>query len=188
LGNEADINGQQVVTRLAQIYSRQNKHIVIEVEIPATENGSKLQLANVSVDYTNMKTHQRDRLSGNTEVKFSMSAAEVEKSLNGKVLADVVALVSSEQSKIATSFLDAGDLTRCRQALKENGDFLERNFALCPSDSRLLELSRANKIQQVQLDGVKSNSDPAANVYRKGQRALSYGVDQQLESKSGAKP
>ena len=87
LGNEADINGQQVVTRLAQIYSRQNKHIVIEVEVPATENGSNLQLANVSVEYTNMKTHQKDRLSGNTEVKFSMSAAEVEKSLNGKVLA-----------------------------------------------------------------------------------------------------
>lgn len=189
LGNEADINGQRVVTRLAQIYSRQHKHVVIEVEVPATEQGSKLHLASVSVSYTNMKTRQKDRFSGSTDVRFSNSATEVEKSLNGKVLADVVALVSSEQSKIATSFLDAGDLEKCRQALKENGDFLVTNFALCPSDARLNDLSKANKFQQMQLEGVKSNVDPAANAYRKGQRALSYGVDQQqLPSKPEANP
>ncbi|MEQ1830022.1 MAG: VWA domain-containing protein [Pirellula sp.] len=179
LGNESDINGQQVVTRLAQIYSRQKRHVVVEVEIPASEVLNKRTLATVSVTYSNMKTKQRDRLSGNTEVRFSHSAVEIEKSLNGSVLADVVALVSSDQNKIATKFLDEGDLVKCRQVLKENGDFLSANAKLYPTDDRLKALWSANSKQQQQLDEVKSNIDPAANAYRKGQRALSYGVDQQ---------
>lgn len=179
LGNEADINGQQVITRMSQVYSRQNRHLVVEVELQPNEVASKLKLATVSASYINMKTHQRDQLSGTAEVRFSQSANEVENSLNKNVLADVVALVSSEQNKIATKFLDEGDLLRCRQVLKENGDFLATNAALCPTDSRLKELSVANMMQQSQLENVKSNSEPGANVYRKGQRALSYRVDQQ---------
>ena len=179
LGNEADINGQRVITRLAQIYSRQVKFVVVEVELPATEEGTKSLLAQVSTSYNNMKTQQKDVLSGSVDIKFTSSSAEVEKSLNAKVLADVVALVSSEQSKIATKYLDEGDLAKCRVALQENGAFLMSNAMLCPTDVRLKELSQANLWQQKQLDGVTSNKASAANTYRKAQRALSYGVDQQ---------
>lgn len=179
LGNEADINGQRVITRLAQIYSRQVKFVVIEVEMQPTEEGTKSLLASVSTSYTNMKTQQKDVLSGSADVKFTSSSAEVEKSLNTKVLADVVALISSEQSKIATKYLDEGDLAKCRVALQENGAFLKDNALLCPTDLRLKELADANVWQQKQLDGVTSNKDSAANTYRKVQRALSYGVDQQ---------
>ena len=182
LGNEADINGQQVVTRLAQIYSQQNRHVVIEVELPPTTNATKLQLSKVSVTYTNMKTQEKDSLSGSTEVRFSDSKEEVEKSLNKNIRADVVALVSSEQNKVATKYLDQGDLTMCRQVLKENGEFLQTNAALCPTDSRLNELSKNNLMQQVQLKDVSSNEELSAKLYRKGERASSFGIDQQQRS------
>ncbi len=179
LGNEADINGQQIVIRMAQIYSHQKKHVVVEVEVPSSEAGTKLKLATVAVSYANMKTHESDQLSGNTQVSFSASESEVENSLNGDVLADVVALVSSEQSKIATKYLDAGDLMKCREVLKGNVDFLQINSYLCPTDDRLKSLANINEVQLKQLEGVTSNSAPAANEFRKGQRALSFSLDQQ---------
>ena len=181
LGNEADINGQQIVTRLAQIYSEQNKHVIVEVEVPASEAGSRKKLATVSVSYTNMKTQETDKLSGTTRVKFSSSDEDVEASLNRNVLADVVALVSSEQSKLATRFLDEGEIMKCREVLQSNVDFLTVNAALCPTDDRLQELSKQNGLQLKSLDGVTSNRDMRANAFRKSQRALSYSVDQQLE-------
>jgi Ca-activated chloride channel family protein len=181
LGNESDINGQQVVTRLAQIYSEQNKHVVIEVEIPKSEAGSKLKLATVAVSYTNMKTLETDQLSGTTEVKFSSSESDVEGSLNRHVLADVVALVSSEQSKLATKYLDEGDLMKCREILDSNGAFLKTNALLCPKDDRLRQLSVVNDFQLNTLSGVTSNKDERANSYRKSQRASSFSLDQQME-------
>ncbi len=179
LGNSADINGQQIISRLAQIYSGQNKHVVIEVEIPEQDLASRIELANVSVSYTNMKTSNSDRLSGSTKVGFSDSDQKVQDSLNRAVMADVVALVSSEQNKLATKYLDEGDLLKCRSILQLNVEYLDANALLIPNSDRLNMLSTLNGFQLEQLDGVTSNKDEKANVTRKYFRAYQNQVDQQ---------
>lgn len=191
LGNEAEINGQEIVTRLAQIYSEQDRHVVIEVELPANESAAKLHLADVNVTYANMKSHESDKLTGKTVVSFSDDAKKVEGSLNSDVLADVVALVSSEQNKLATRFLDEGNLTGCRLVLNKNAEFLKVNAFKCPEDAeRLNRLSLQNSMWFSVLDGVKSKSAPAANQVRKSFRGYQSEVDQQqrVKSPSSSKP
>lgn len=179
LGNSAEINGQQIISRLAQIYSSQNKHLVIEVEIPEQDLASRIELANVSVSYTNMKTSNSDRLSGSTKVGFSDSDQKVQDSLNRTVMADVVALVSSEQNKLATKYLDEGDLLKCRSILQQNVRYLDANALLIPESDRLTRFSALNQLQLEQLDGVTSNKDEKANVTRKFFRSYQNQVDQQ---------
>ena len=183
LGNDADINGQQVITRLASIYSEQDKHVVIEVETPSTDPNTELKLATVTVSYTNMKTKETDRLSGNTKIEFSDSDEAVAASLNAKVLADVVALVSSERNKLATKYLDEGNLEMCRLTLAENASFLRNNAAILPGHAvRLNELAEINADQAVKIDGVKDNFAPQARSLRKANRAYQTLVDQQQRS------
>ena len=179
LGNDADINGQQIVTRIAQIYSRQHRHLVIELEIPAGESGERRDLASVSATYTILKTAKTDQLAGTVNVEFSDSDQNVEASLNKSVMADVVALVSSDQNKLATKYLDEGRLDLCRQTLRENADYLKRNDDLLPGDSRLRVLSELNETQLRSLEGVDSKTDARANSTRKSFRALQNSVDQQ---------
>jgi Ca-activated chloride channel homolog len=180
LGNAADINGQQIVTRLAQIYSEQDKYVVVEVELAPTDTGRSLELATVSVTYANMKTHESDKLSGGVKTSFSDDEKKVTDSLNHKAMADVVALFSSEQNKLATKYLDAGDLMKCRQVLKENVDYLNINAMLCPKDSvRLKGLAVQNDFQLEQLQGVTSNKDAKANLARKSFRYYQNAVDVQ---------
>jgi Ca-activated chloride channel family protein len=189
LGNDADINGQQIVTRMAQIYSDQNKYIVVEVEIPSSESNSHRELANVSVSYTNMKTLVTDRLSSSSSIRFSSSKDEVERSLNKSVLADVAALVSSENNKLATKYLDEGNLLRCREILKDNVDFLNVNSAIVPNDERLKVLSQWNGGQLSQLEGVADNTDDRARGARKLQIEYQNAADsQQRSAGSPAKP
>jgi Ca-activated chloride channel family protein len=180
LGNDADINGQQVVTRLASIYSQQNKHVVIEVETPSSDPNGSRKLATVTVSYTNMKTHATDRLSGESKVEFSDSDQAVATSLNRSVLADVVALVSSEKNKLATRYLDEGNLEMCRLTLTENAGYLQCNSVLIPeAKERLSELARSNERQADQLEGVTSNKDEKAISVRKGGRAYQNQLDLQ---------
>lgn len=191
LGNEAEINGQEIVTRLAQIYSEQDRHVVIEVELPAKKSDEKVPLAKVKVIYANMKNHESDNLSAATTVSFSDDPEKVQASVNSDVLADVVALVSSEQNKLATKYLDAGDLTSCRQVLSKNAEFLKTNSLLCPEDSeRLTRLSLQNSSWFSILDGVESKNAPAANVVRKSFRGYQSEVDlqQRVKSPSSTKP
>ena len=146
LGNDAEIDGQKVLINLSQVYSQQQKHIVLEVEVPAKEDGQRCAIANVVVSYKNMQSHADDRLTGTATVAFSDSAKKVEESLQKTVLEDIVVLVSNEQNKLATNFLDQGDLASCRETLLSNGKFLEQNAALLDS-TRLRTYSAANRYQ-----------------------------------------
>jgi Ca-activated chloride channel family protein len=189
LGNAADINGQQVVTRLSQIYSEQQKHVVIEVEIAqeltkaTSEQADSRQptaLAAIQARYTNMISHRQETVSGGVVVTFSPSDDEVKASLNNKVMADVVALVASEQNKLATDLLDRGELEACRQVLRTNAYFLSSNAVqlVCPS----LETSAEwNRVQLKQLEDVTSNAAPGAVTSRKFQRDYQLKVDAQAE-------
>lgn len=190
LGNAADINGQTVVTRLAQVYSNQQKHVVIEVEVPATpstvtkgneETAAKLTLASIEVTYTNMVSHQSESLAGNVEVTFSDSDETIKASRDSAVMADVVALVASEQNKLATNLLDEGNLAECRKMLKENADFLSINSQLLSSPS-LESQAASNRRQLEQLEGVESKAAPGAVSARKAARAYQLGVDSQAPS------
>lgn len=189
LGNAADINGQTVVTRLAQVYSDQQKHVVIEVEIPeslAAESepggdGTLVTLAAVEVTYANMCTHTSESLSGIVAVTFSSSDKKVKASRDNSVMADVVALVASEQNKLATTLLDQGDIAGCRKTLMDNAAFLSTNSAVlkCPTLETFAEF---NRDQLKNLEGVNSNAAPGAVTSRKAQRVYQLGVDQQAPS------
>lgn len=179
LGNDSDINGQQIVTHLAQIYSNQNKHVVIEIEVPASEEKSQRELASVSIRYTNLKTKVQDQLTSKSSIRFSQSSEEIEKSLNTSVLADVVALVSSEQNKLATKYLDEGKLELSRQVLRDNIHYLDKNSNLVPNDKRLKVLVTGNNGQLLLLEEAKSNTDSKAMSSRKSQLFLQNTIDQQ---------
>ena len=189
LGNAADINGQSVITRLSQVYSDQQKHVVVEVEIPAglalaavdasgTEILKSMPLAAVSVSYRNMVSESTETLTGEVSVSFSSSDEKVKASVNNKVMADVVALVASEQNKMATDLLDRGDILGCRKSLEENALFLEMNADKYKS-RELEELGRSNRAQFGFLDGVTSNAAPEAQSARKEMRGYQFKSDSQ---------
>ena len=190
LGNAADINGQTVVTRLAQVYSDQQKHVVIEIEIPANvaveaaesnDASTQVKLASVEVTYMNMSSHQSESLNGDVSVSFSGSDEKVQSSRDKSVMADVVALVASEQNKLATDLLDQGDIEGCRRTLLQNGNFLSENAIQLESKS-LETFAESNRNQLGRLEGVNSNAAPGAVMSRKAQRDYQLKIDQQAPS------
>jgi Ca-activated chloride channel family protein len=175
LGNDSEISGQNVHINLSQIYSRQEKYVVLEVEVPAGEDKDHRRLADVAVTYRNMKSHDTDRLTGKVAVTFSDSTAAVEESLNKDVMEDVIALVANEQNKLATSFLDQGDLLKCRETLISNAAFLEENAKKLGSD-RLLQYYDLNVLQANQVEQRDTNRA------RKAMRASQIQLDIQQNS------
>lgn len=127
LGNTSEISGQQIHINLNDLYSGQNRHVVMELELPAGEHGQKQPLAKVTATYHNMQSGETDKLNTSAAIKFSDDQAAVEASLERDVMEDVVAFVSNEQNRLATDFLDAGDMLKCVTTLRENDAFLKAN-------------------------------------------------------------
>lgn len=152
-GNQAEINGQKVVATLTQLYSEQEKFLVLEVDVPASPEGKPRDIAQVSVAYDNMLTLASDRLSGKASVNFSSSDKVIASSVNTKVLEAGVLLFANERNKAATILRDKGDIKAARQLLIRNAEYLKR-YATNLGSVELDAACNLNTIQSKNLDGV----------------------------------
>ncbi len=151
LGCHAEINGQKVLTQIAQIYSEQEKFIVLEVEIPASPEGKPRKIADVQISYGNVLTRATDRLAGSASVNFSTDAKTVSESVNRKVLAAGILLLANEQNKLATVLRDNGDVKGARRVLLDNVDYLNY-YADSLNSDELQSQGVLNATQSLSLD------------------------------------
>jgi Ca-activated chloride channel family protein len=172
LNVDAEINGQQVIVQMNQLYSEQEKYVMLEVEVPATRAGKSREVAEVRVSYANLQTKTTDRLTSAVSAYFTESLAEVEQKLNTYVCAAAVLQISNAQNKLATLLRDQGDIEGARKVLLENSQYLGK-YAVKYND-KLLELRCADN-----LDQAKNLEGPQWARSRKEMRGQQIADDQQ---------
>ncbi|MGZ0166329.1 MAG: vWA domain-containing protein [Planctomycetales bacterium] len=171
-GNQAEINGQKVVATLTQLYSQQEKFLVLEVDVPASPEGKSRDIAKVSVAYDNMLTRRPDQLVGKASVNFSSSDQVIAASVNADVLEAGVLLFANERNKAATILRDKGDIKAARRLLIQNADYLKKYAA----DLGSVQLDTACNLNSIQ----SRNLDPARWAHsRKAMRLGQYATDTQ---------
>src|SRR5206468_1508111 len=103
--------GKNVIVFLSQLYSRQEKYAVLEVELVPGKNGESKQVATVTGTYANLATKSSDKVTSTVSVAFSTSRERVEKSENRDALIACVEQIALEKNKLATELRDAGKIT-----------------------------------------------------------------------------
>ncbi len=156
LGREGDISGQKVVTTMNQIYSKQAQYVLLEVEVPATEEVNARDVATVSLAYLNLGTKTRDNLSSSVAARFSKSPAIVAKNVNKDVMISCVAQIGLENNRKATMLRDQGRIKEAEALLLSNGTFLFRNADRYKSDF-LRQYGGFNSASAQNLDPTKWN-------------------------------
>lgn len=185
LGNSAEIDDQSAYSTISQVYGSQTRSILLEIDVPAEFTQvpkdpaqARAVLAAIEVTYRNMQTGEREQRTGEVLIRFSDDATELQNSVNSSVMADIVAMIGSEQSKLATQLLDQGDVDGCRAMLDQNRKFLAWYAAELQCE-KLEESAKLNGRQLEALNGVQSNDAPAAVLSRKEMRAYQFNSDQQ---------
>ncbi|MFP4057720.1 MAG: vWA domain-containing protein [Candidatus Brocadiia bacterium] len=151
LGREGIIDGQTVTTTLNQLYSSQEKYVLLEVQVPPSEEGAVRDVASVSLSYLNMETGKTDQLTSSLAVRFAASQELVDKNANGEVQEAAVAQIATFNNALATRLRDEGKIEQARQLLLENAEFLGRNAAALESE-QLRTLQKAQKDDADNLD------------------------------------
>ena len=168
LNTKAEISGSEVIVKLSQIYSKQEKYLILEIELPSQQPGSRVEVADVSVSYTNMETKSEDRLSSVVSAQFTESLAEVEAATNKTVMADCVLQLANLENQQATLLRDQGDVAGARRLLESNADFLKINAVQLGNDALLKRASENLK----QAQGVADEAN--WNRSRKEMRAFQH--------------
>lgn len=133
VGRDAEIVNNRVRTRINQLYSSQQSHVVLEVEVPASKDGVRRDVANVQVKYNNMATQKIARVDGRVAVQFSESKAKVKAAINKTAYEDVIEQVANVEAEEALELRDQGNVQGAVSKLKSNATFLEKAASLISS-------------------------------------------------------
>ncbi|MCC9601962.1 VWA domain-containing protein [Stieleria sp. JC731] len=125
LNNEADISGQDIYIPLTQLYARQQRYFVVEVEVPEGEDGQKRPMASVSVKYKNMVSENTDTLSSQVEISYSEDEKVVEQDIDYETYALCAIQIANDANIRATRLRDQGNIDEAKQILMRNCAQLE---------------------------------------------------------------
>lgn len=168
LGREAEIIGSKVHTRLNQLYSEQEKYLVLEVEVPASQAGKKRNIATVNLTYSDIRSQKMMAFSHSASANFSKSKGDVIAGINKDAYEDSVEQVANETSKEAIILRDKGDVVGAQNLLKSNAAYLSNQSTLIES-KKLEEQSQETVVEAEQID-----DDNEWNKNRKQSKERTY--------------
>ncbi len=173
LGRDAEIIGNKVYTSISQIYSNQEKYLLVELTVPSSQAGSRMNVADVTIDYSDMKSKRSNQLSGRTTVEFTKSEETVEKAVDKETVIDAVKQISAEASEEAIILRDEGKVEEAQALLKENTDYLFGAASALESE----ELMILGDINVLDMEAIEDDAE--WNESRKRMKASSYEIQSQ---------
>ncbi len=175
IDREATIHGQKVTLFLNQIYSKQQKYLILEVEVPAKKVGLKQRVASVDVEYNNMKTKTRENLQDIVLASFSASKEHVRKNANVGVKVQTTRAIANETNKKAIILRDRGDIKGAQTLMQTNSIMVQQQAEALDSDSLLLES------QEILKDADSIANQGQWNKKRKSMRKKQYKTSNQTK-------
>ena len=173
LGRDAEIIGQDVFVSINQLYSSQEKYVLLEIEVPSKPDDAQMHVASVGLTYANMQTHETDELSGSVDVKFSSDQFACRDSIHVGVTEQCVLQIANETNVRATWLRDQGKTEEARQLLRGNSDYLGEHARLLSSD--VLQLRCADnraQAENIDKDWVKFRKDMRVKQIQDSQQQL----------------
>jgi Ca-activated chloride channel homolog len=155
LGREAKIDGQKVRLEMSKIYGKQEKYVVVELDVTKDRAKGSPPPARVEVNYTDMASKEKRSIKGEASVRFSRDASEAKASVDGEVMSSVTRQIATENNEKAVSLRDSGKVEEAKKVLKENADYLKRQADSLPTAAAapLRELSKKNETDADNLTG-----------------------------------
>ncbi len=125
LGREGEIQGQTVKTYINQLFSENEKYLLLEMEVPPMAGDCAQTVATVRIHYGDMNTHTTQEWVGSTGVTFSTDEKRIEANTNARVMVDVVEQIAIERNKMALQLRDQGEVKKAGEMLKSNASYLK---------------------------------------------------------------
>lgn len=175
LGREASIDGRQVDVSLNQLYSEQEKYVLLEVETSGEQTSGTHKIADVDLAYANMLTQEAESYTRSISAAYTNSVAEVEEAVDKETMVSAIeqrAVLNEEQ---AISLRDRGLQQEAEALLQQNAAFLEQNAVAYEAEELLKKAEKSR--------GVASSLDDAAwRSQRKQLRSDHYKVKTQQKN------
>ena len=130
LGHECRIHGQEIELDFNQIYAGHSKVLILQLGLPAAENGAEKTIASVKMDYLDNALKKEFSANRSVHLAFASDQSKVKGSLNKAVSADVALQQSALLREQALAEADKGNFSSSRKIMESAGTLLRKNAAI----------------------------------------------------------
>ncbi len=173
LNREGEIRNREIRINLNNVYSKQDRYILIEVELPALALGDKLQVAQVEAKYLNMLSAKRASVQGQATASVSSDKVAIAASRNREVVEKVAVQKSVLANEAAVELKDKGEAAQAQSLLSQTASELEA-LAKEIGSALLDDYSEQNK-----ADAEEIMDEANWGTKRKSMRSEQYGSKNQ---------
>ncbi len=168
IGREGRIKDNRIELYMNQLYGDQEKYALVEVNLPESKSGSKIQIARVDVAYENPFNQTQEASTGISYASFSNDTKKVEKSTNVNVVRDYQLNLNALIQEKAIELSDKGMKEEAVNELKKSAAKLKAIGSLYNDESMLQQAQEA----EVQADVI--DDEGMSKKSRKILRTKSY--------------
>lgn len=164
LGRDGIIKGNQVTVTMNQIYSNQEKYILLEVEQPQGKVGEEKTIAEIDLVYDNLLDKKTQKEKQSVKLAYTDNPEAVKKALRQDVVTEIEIQEVNENSVKALELYNKGDRKAAQKILEDNSYRLEAVADMYPEYAdRVKDDMQWNK--KMAADAVNDNGNEKA--YRK---------------------
>ena len=174
LGREGEIRGNTVTVKLNQLYSNQEKYVMLEVVPAKGSKNQKKNLAEVLVNYDNLGTKQKDSHKEMLMVSYTDSVDEMKKAVSEEVLVDSTIQKINLENERAVKLIDEGKMEEAKSIVTKNNAELK---ALPVASAPAKKKAEANMQMNEELMGKMDRNDK--DVSRKALKEQNFKVQKQ---------
>jgi Ca-activated chloride channel homolog len=118
LGREAETKNGSVVLHLNQLYAKQQKYAVIELEVPESAKPGDTPVADIEVSYDGSNSAQRIIDRTKVSARLTDQPKDEQASLNKTVMGDISVQLANEVHEQAVRLRDSGQIDAAKKLLQ----------------------------------------------------------------------
>jgi len=129
LGRDGRINGNSVEVEIQQLYAKQERYLLLEVELTPGAADSERKIAAVNLDYDDLITNTRTNANGIIKISYTTTPKIVEKSVNREVMIDATTQIGVKMDEEAVAHKDKGDTQKARAVFRRKAQMFRARAA-----------------------------------------------------------
>ncbi|WP_159567092.1 vWA domain-containing protein [Budvicia diplopodorum] len=180
LGRDGDIIGNSVTVKMNQLYSNQEKYVLLEVVPPKGKESENKPLANVSISYDNLKTHQKDTFNDMVNISYSKSSKAVAAAVQEEIVVDSAIQKANIENERAIKLLDEGKKDEANKIIQQNAASMD---ALSGSVSSPAAVSKATSSKEANQKLATEVETKDVSSSRKSLKESTYSTEKQQNKK-----
>lgn len=174
LGRDGEIFGNTIRVKMNQLYSNQEKYVLLELVPPKGVGDERKMIANVTVSYNNLAIGSQQTATKGVDIRYSKSADVVKQAVVEEVLVDSEIQKAAIENERAIRLMDEGKDDEAKSILHSNA---ARLSSLPVSSAPALAKAQAGAEQNQQLAETMEMKDKSFS--RKALKEQSYNVKKQ---------